>query len=635
MLRYPRIFLGIAAALLYFPSLFGDFVYDDKALTVEQNPALHGEASLPEILSWDRPLREFTYLFDHALWGFRPFGYHLQNIFWHTANTLLVYAFLQLLAVESRLAFCSALLFAIHPVDTESVAWISGRKELLCLFFELAACFFFIKTIIPSSKSPWTSYIACFSCCLLALLSKQVAVVLPFLLALSGWFYQQQTGAKIPFKQFVRLLLFPSIIVTAFVLFKYSIPQHLLFVQESGAFYDPAARDVPFTPLSAILSPCATFLQSLWLFFWPMDLTVERAFPPVQSLADPRWYLGALLGVLACFIAWKQRISHPGFSFGFAWLLCAWLPVCGGAPVAYLLADRYLYIPYAGLSFAALSALFSLRSNQETRTFSKPVYFLIPIFLFFSVRTLVRIADWRNEITLWQSVLWSRPDNAKAWSGLGMAYADNARYEEAFQAWDQSLALDSDQPRVWVNMGNTEKQRGNLEASEQCYRKALELFPDYGAAHFNLALLLEQQNKTDAALQEYQAASETLYHRLNTDYRKGLAHYHIARILYQKGEIQAARYHLQHALLSASTYPPIYLLQGILDRSDPDSAKNSFAKAIQLDPQYAEAYFNLGLLEWQTGDHEKAEEHWQKALHFNPALSPQIDSVRKNLPPNP
>lgn len=623
-----RILLLLIPAGIYANSLFGDFVYDDKELTVENNPALSGEASFWEIMSWDRPLREFTYLFDHALWGFNPLGYHLQNLVWHCANTLLFFTLLQSLGLALTESFWIALFFSIHPVNTESVAWISGRKELLCLFFELAACLFFLRAYRQNRIKSW-SYLACLIACILALLSKQTAAALPLLLAFLAMFYQREAKLTHYYRQALRFLAAPGLIVLAFLLFRYPVFEQLGFTRESGMFYDPGARDVAYTFTAALLTPFATLLKSVELCVWPMDLSVEHAYPPVTTFTDLRWLAGAAAGIALIGLAWIWRRERPVFLLGLAWFFAAWIPVSGAAPVSYLVADRYLYIPCAGFCLATVAALQPLLRRCESKIPHFTVLSGVTVCLFFSIRTIERNCDWRNEILLWQSALQANPNNAKAHSGLASAYADARETEKAFAEWNRSLELDPNQPRIWVNMGNEEKRRNNAEAAERNYRKALELFPDYGAAHFNLALLLEEQNKIDDALRHFQLAAQHLYHRINTDQRKGMAHYHIARILYSKGDRQTALYQIAYAEKLAAVYAPIYVLKGMLQSNDPLLARQSFTEAIHLDPNSPDAYFNLGVLEWRLGNRETAEASWKKAVERQPSLLQQIERIKK------
>ncbi len=627
--RDTWVLLILIPLLVYANSLSGEFVYDDKEITVENNPALTGEVSIGEILQWDRPLREFTYMFDHAIWGWYPLGYHLQNLVWHIANVLLFYALLIRLGIASTLAFWSALIFSIHPIGCESVAWISGRKELLCLFFELCACLFFLSAY-RQNRLISGAFLGCLASCALALLSKQVAAILPFLIAACIWFYHKKNAELFIFRKFLRFLAVPCLVTAGFVLFQFSILEQLRFTQEEGVFYDPAARDVSYTFLSAILTPFATFLRAIGLYVWPMNLSVEYSFSPVTHLFDPRWIAGLFLLFVFIGFAVKWINQRPAFAFGAAWFLAAWAPVSGAVPVAYLIADRYLYIPCLGFCLAATVTFHPFIKKFENKIPYLSLSFGIAICLLLSIRTLIRNADWRDELSLWTSAAQSQPLNPKIHAALASAYADRGETDRAFQAWNRSLELDPNQPRVWVNRGNMEKRRGNAKEAEDCYRKALELFPTYGAAHFNLALLLEQQHRLDEALLHFQRAAEHLYHRVNAEQRQGLAHYHIARLFYVRQELQTAAFHLSRAEKLAPAYAPIHLLKGLLESGDPLIARKAFEEAIRLDPSYAEAYFNLGVLEWQSGDKTAAEKQWEKAAVLDPSLEPRIKSLKKN-----
>jgi protein O-mannosyl-transferase len=620
--------LAIIAFLVYAPSLGGEFVYDDKAITVEDNPALTGEASIGEILTWDRPLREFTYMLDHAIWDFNPLGYHLQNILWHCANTVLIFLLLMQIGISRKQSFWCALIFSIHPITTESVAWISGRKELLCLFFELGACLFFVRSIANPKSSPWV-YALSLLCCILALLSKQVAVALPLMLCATAWLHQRCNNNS-PNKHTLYLLITPTLIVIGFVLFKYPILDQLSFFRDQGTFYDPASRDVAYTPFSAILTPFATFLKSNWLCLWPIDLTVEQAFPPIESVLDYRWIIGALILLVMSIMSWRLRKIRPQLLFGCCWFLITWGPVSGAAPIAYLVADRYLYIPCVGYCIILVTYIYPLIQKRLTRFPALSTSFVIIICLFFTTRTIVRTLDWRNEITLWKSAIQARPDYAQVHASLGNSYADAGQIDNAFKAWNTALEIDDNLPRVWINMGNQEKRRGRLEDAERCFRKALELAPNYGVAHFNLALLLEKQNNPEAALRHFKIAAKHIYHRRNTKRRKGLANYHIARLLFAKGDDQTAVFYLNHAENLAPLHAPLYILKGLLHQYNPAIAQQSFETAIKLDPKAPEGYYNLGVLLWSKGNHEAAEDLWKKAINLNPELTSNIESIQNH-----
>jgi tetratricopeptide (TPR) repeat protein len=630
--------------IVYALSLNGDFVYDDVAITVVENPLLHGEISLTEVLlQWDRPLREITYLLDHALWGFQPIGYHLQNVLWHSANTVLIYFFLCFLGLPQPVFFLTALLFAVHPLSVESVAWISGRKELLCFFFEMAACFSFVYAVMSESKRRNVArllYFASIISVLLALLAKQVAVVLPLLLFLTCRFYAQMRNRSFCHSAIIKAIL-PHVLLTVFfTLFSFRLFEQLHIVENRGTFYDPASRDVAYSFLSACLTPFATALKSIWLCVWPMDLTVEHGFSPVVKMADPRWLGGLIMVVFLLIIAYKSYSKIPAIWFGLLWFALSWAPVSGAVPVGYLLAERYLYIPCFGFLVAFTCGYFWLRNHLEIRAnghrkkvlaYSFPV-FLATIGLFFSARTMMRTLDWRSEIALWESAKAARPANAKVRFNVGNAYRDAGRKEEAFEQWRNALELQPNYPQVWVTIGNAEKRRGQFAEAERGYREALALEPEYGLAHYNLAHLFAAQEKKELALQHYKLAAEYLYGKRSGNRWKGMAYYQIAKLLFERGEKELAWNYLIHAESLAPNHAPIYLLIGLLKQDQPDIARRAFQTAIELDANYSEAFYNLGVLEWQFGRQELAETYWSQALRLNPNLETGIRALRSHNP---
>lgn len=610
---------------VYLYTLGCGFVYDDVALTVLENPALTGEASAWDVLGWDRPLREFTYMLDHALWGFSPAGYHLQNLLWHGANTLLLFAFLRLLGLASPLPFWTALLFALHPIQTEAVAWVSGRKELLCLFFELLACFLYLRALARPvfDRKAAVLYAGCSLALLLALLSKQVAAAAPLLLFGSAWLFARLHHLPLDWKRQGRFLLGPLALTSFFILYQYGLFERLELMQDRGTYYDPAAREVSYTPLSAVLTPLAVFGQSLWLSLWPLDLTIERGFAPVVAWADLRWLAGLLGAALWSGIAWACRARQPAIAFGLFWWLAAWAPVSGVLPVAYLMADRYLYIPTLGFALAGVALLHQLPLDRQ-----KITLLLLGLSAAFAIRTLDRGMDWKDEFTLWNAQIAARPALPQGYINLGNAHLARGEVDQAISYWQKALERQPNAPQVWLNWGNAEQQRGNPSLAEAHYRKALELLPDYGLAHYNLGLLLAEKGQISEAIAELEKAATQIYGKHAMRRRQGLAHYHLARLLFGQGEAAKATSHLIRAEHLYPRHAPTYLLKGSLAQS-PQAAREAFLTAIYLEPTYSEAYFNLGVLEWRTGNHQDAQRAWDKAVALNPALAEQIAALRK------
>ncbi|MBI1388351.1 MAG: tetratricopeptide repeat protein [bacterium] len=625
----PHRLFALAAVtwLIYAGVARGEFVYDDVAVTVVENPALTGEVSPWEVLSWERPLREFTYMLDHALWGYNPLGYHLQNFAWHTADVLLLYLLLGLIGATPNAAFWAALLFAVHPVNAESVAWISGRKEMLCFFFEFSCVGLYLISVNDRRFVLWSGYLAALVCLTLALLSKQVAVMTPLFLALGYVMMRRMRIETISWKRMALTVAPFVLLVVGFALLRYPLMERLESELARGAYFDPAARDVAFSPLSAILTPFATFGRSFFLCLFPVDLTVEHAFAPVRSISDWRWMGGALLMAgLAC-ASWLSYKRRPEIALGLMWFFIAWLPVSGALPLSYLVADRYLYIPCAGFALALTQAV-SLVPVQRRETVTALLCLIVAAF---SMRAAVRSFDWRNEIALWESAVKARPFYAKPWISLANANAEAGRTDKAFEYWRFALSLDPDLPQVWVNMGQQKSRRGDLDAAEAYYLQALELLPGYGTALYNLGMVALQRDELDRALDYFQQAAPNMAGKRNGERRQGMAYYQIARLLFTRGQREAAQANLVRAEKLAPQYAPVYNLRGMLT-ANPEQARLAFQQAVTLDPAYDEAWFNLGVAEWTTGRVKEAEAAWDEAVRLDPTLQAPIDRVKHDSP---
>lgn len=616
---------------VYALTLRAGFVYDDISITVLKNPFLHCEVSAWDVLMWDRPLREFTYWFDHALWGFNPLGYHLQNMLWHTANCWLMVVLLTTMRMEANAAFWCALLFAVHPINTEAVAWVSGRKDLLCLFFELLACIWFLQAY-QTKTIRWLYAGSCLAF-VLALLSKQVAIVLPGLLLLCVGFHHIQLKQKIEWKPLLYYW-FPFALIAVFsLIFYFDIFTILGIVEERGTFYDPSANEVEYTTLSALLTPFATFFKSWKYLTVPDMLVIDREFAPVVSLLDWRWLAGLFCLALYLYVFLKEWKLYPAILFGLFWWLIAWFPLSGIVPIGYLMADRYLYIPNIGFC-VCIVALFSAASQQNPARLPYPpktvfLTVMVIIISLFSIRTVYRTLDWQNELTLWQSALSYYPNNPSIYFNIGNYYWDNNQLDEAKHYWEKAIELDPVYEEVWLNMGIAAKDAGMPDEAEAHYRRALEINQDYGNAHYNLALLLEEKTDPAGALPHFQQAAKFLFGKRNAAQLQAVACYHSARLLHQQGNAEQALAYIKRGLSLSQHHAPSFVLYGMLMNHNPETARQAFLRAIALSPNYAAAHYNLGVLEWMQGNRSEADQHWNVAVSLDATLQTQIDQLKQ------
>jgi tetratricopeptide (TPR) repeat protein len=328
----------ISCTYAYQSSFFGHFTYDDIPLILG-NPFIRDWHHLPVLLEGGRPVRALTLMFDYALWGLDHRGYHLTNFLLHILASLLCFFFLKTLFQNRRLAFISAILFALHPVHTEAVMGISHRKEMLAMIFLLIAYLSYIRL---GHRFP--GYMLSLACYVLALLSKQVALALPFLLVAQELIMPRSenppSGPSGLFRRLAPVIPFLLIPALAFVLV---LPDFRLFSQ----FKPPDFADLRYPLILATSIRC--FIPYLRLSFFPVHLSVDYTVPVSQSMFEPRLFLAVTAILMVGILCVSLAKSRPVLSFALVWFLINIFPVMNIIPSNVFLAERYLYIPSLGI----------------------------------------------------------------------------------------------------------------------------------------------------------------------------------------------------------------------------------------------------------------------------------------------
>ena len=631
----------VLAALAYMPSLGGDFVYDDVSITVLADPYLQGQIGWQEALQRDRPLRSFTYALDHFVWSFgadgpgMPFGYHLQNLFWHLLNVYLVCRLGRRVGCGGGQSAIAAAFFAVHPMGTEAVAWISGRKDLLCLAFQLLSLLALLDCVREGQLKRRVVAFGIVSNFFLvaALLSKQVAVMTPFLAVPILWLSQRNSRPLV--KKRATALLAVQIAVVGIVGFLQL--RGLDAFQSAGAstFRDPGAEAYERTWLSALLTGSFVWGQVHRLLLLPWDPTLDRVIVPVMELADLRWLWGVVwtLGALG-FARWCRSRSILPVA-GYAWIALAWIPTSGLSPIAYLLADRYLYVPLVGFGLIVAGlwdTLMQRLPSQRVRVgFALAFWFALVLMTSWSA---MRCFVWRNDITLMERTIQQVGATPRLLYGLGTAYDRAGEPQWAMSVWEECLELDPDYHEARLNLAVAHKHAGDIDGAEAIYRECLKRNASYGTAHYNLAVLLEQRGRVPEALEHFRAAAQTVQGKADTDFRRAKAFVQVARLRLgepdrsPKALAEAARC-LSEALRMSPRSAEAWDYEGrrwILS-GDPERARQAWERSFALDDGRAEVALNLGIAALQRGDRAAAERYFQRAASLNPEYAGTVQTM--------
>ena len=563
-------FLFLATFAVYAQVRHFDFVNFDDPEYVTANP--HVRAGITpasvvwaftsgEAANWF-PLTRLSHMLDYQMFGLRSGWHHLTNVLLHALAVLLLFAFLNRSTGRRWPSAWVALIFALHPLHVESVAWVAERKDVLSAFFWFLALWSYVR------RHYWLTLLA--FC--LGLMSKPMVVTLPFvLLLLDRWPLRQPLRSALRVK--IPMMGLSAAGATAAYL-----------VQRSSG----AVREVGQFPLGLrVENAVVSYAIYIVKMFWPARLAVFYPYPhdlPVWQVA-----LSALLLVGVSMVVLRQRRSRPYLAVGWLWYLGTLVPVIGLIQVgAQARADRYTYLPMVGLSIMLVWGLPEVLKSKVA------ISGAIVACLACAVLCEAQIQYWRNSETLFRHALDVTSSNYLAHHNLGVAFADEGRFPEAIKQYQAALQIEPNAANVQTDYGNALAKSGRLPEAIEHYEAALRVLPDSPITHNDLAnALAAAPGSVPEAIAEYQTAL-----RLKPDYEE--ARKNLAQVQSNAAEMQ-------------------YSMGVDLARSrKPEAAIPHFEEALRLKPDYVDAHNNLGVVLAGAGRVQEAISHFEAAVRIDP-----------------
>ena len=671
----PGLLLVVATFLAYSPAWQGKPVWDDDAhITPPELRSLSGLARIwvqPGATQQYYPFVCSVFWLEHALWGDSTPGYHLVSLLLHAASALLLLKILRLLKVPG--ALLAAAIFALHPVQVESVAWISELKNTLSGILYFGSALAYLKfDRIRSGRF----YAAAFGLFVLGLLSKTVIATLPAGLLLVFWWKRGRLSWKqdaVPLAPFFLVGL-PVGLLTAWFERK--------LVHAEGATFS-----------YTLIERCLIAGRALWFYVgklcWPAKLAF--IYPRWNvSQAEGGQYLFPLTALLVVAAAWLlSRRRNRGLLAGVLYFAGTLFPALGffnAYPFRYsFVADHFQYLASVGI--LALGSAGLALVLERLRLWGRTASNLLCMGL---VATLAALS-WQqsrmysNIETLWRVTLATDPEAFLAHNNLAVILRGRGQVDEAIAHLRKALEIQPDFAEAHNNLGNALLQHGQIEEAIAHFRRAFEIEPNNAPAHANLGSALIQMGRVDDSIAQFQmalAARPDNVELLNTLayalIRKGRvdeaivhlqraielspsfadAHNNLANILLQKGRVEEAIAHYRKALETApdntatlGNLGQIFFRKGRTEeaiacfekaaRLLPDSAeaqntlanaymragradeaKAHFLRALELRPDFAPAHNNLGLVLFRAGQTEQALAHFQEALAIEPGDAP-------------
>jgi Tfp pilus assembly protein PilF len=468
----------IVCWLVYANGLHNEFVFDDQ-FTVTQNEAVRTFDFAGIFRKWYRPMRDLSLALDYWMWGLNPLGFRLTNVLIHSLNSCLVFLLALKVARDVRAALLAALIFAVHPVQTDAVTYISGRRDVLFTLFYLASLYSFIRF---REERQWRWALGSLMGFALSLLTKEMAATLPAILFLWDFFIRWEPNAEEPlWRQLKRrawdvvndhrwLFVTSGVLLIGFVA--------VSFIQGHG-FGSPRARKLDYwggSVWSNFLTVLTVHAHYLKLLVWPVELiaSYQGAFPIAHSLTEWRVVasfilLSGLFGLMV-FCLQRDRIISLAPAFYFITLL----PVSHIIPHHELLAEHYLYLPMFG--FALLLGRVLIRLSQVSREWSWSVYAsAVLIIMAFSARAVARNQDWTNSYTLWQATYQSAPTSLRAAYNMGVEHLSRKEIAQAIICLERAIDLDPFHLHAHNNLSVAYLAQGKPEQALPVLRAALQI----------------------------------------------------------------------------------------------------------------------------------------------------------------
>ncbi len=620
----------LLTAACYGNSLNNTFVFDD-ALVIAENPGIRGIENIPRLLGFTtgrtsyRPIRMVSYALDYTLnknlWcqigncresdpGLYPPGYHIGNIAYHLLTALLVFLVVSRLAGNFRVALLAAGIFALHPVHTDSVTYLAGRRDILFTLFYLAGFYFFLRY---RQEKRLSLMIFAFIMYMLSMGSKEMGVTLPALFLCYDMvenFSPQGIGpggrARELFKSFKKSVAQSAYLYVPLFIGALAFIYYKVFVA-SPSYQKAYYGDSVFITFLTVVKILAHYIQ---LLIYPVNLIADysyNAFPLATSLFEPAVLFSLVLLAGVVYALLRLLDGHKLPAFGGAWFFLTLLPVCHIFPHHELLAEHYLYLPSVGFCIAAAALFDTFMKEKKYRLYASAG--CVAVLIIFSLRVVDRNRDWKDSLTLYEKTVTTVPECARANSNLCEAYTNEGRLDEALAACRQALAIKPDQIEANHNLGTVYARKGMAEEAIASYKQALALRPRYAKAYFNIGVLLYQKGDLEGAVDAYKQALAISPYYAEARKNLGMAYSAMGRFQEAIEQYRWAMAIKPNYTGARNSLAAAYLQQGAFD-----NAIAEMELAVAGNPDDADAYFSLGYAYSQKGDTAKAVDAYKRAI---------------------
>ncbi len=684
--RLPPVLLIVAVAAAYLNSFRGAFLFDDVYHIVE-NERIRRVLPPWHLFAVERPLVEFSLAVNYALGGLNPWGYHAFNLAVHILATLTLFGLVRRTIATnaecemrnaevshaerseasrrgrgffaalrmtfrthpsaSTIAWAVALLWAVHPLQTQSVTYVIQRGESLMGLFYLLTLYGAIRGRDSTRAAWWNG--GAIAACALGMASKAVMVTAPVMVVVYDLVLSRrgrrtaeknppETGNNPvasapgsdapPFDVALRRRwgLYLGLTATWGVLWVCGVTGGVLDSTAPRSYVGFGYQSA--TPLAYLATQAGVIVHYLRLSLWPAGLCLDYDWPMASSLGDviaPGLVIVALLSATAWGLIRRSWLGFAG-----AWFFLILAPTSSLIPIKDPAFEHRMYLPLAGLiAVVVIGGQIALKNilrrlscgANATRTIQGGLMVAVAILLGYG--TYQRNKDYRSELVMWADVAAKRPHNARARVALGNALLARNRIDDAIAAYREAVGIRPDLADAQCALGMGLAKKGALDEAVAAYREALRLDPNHPQAHYNLANVLGRQGKTDDAIHAYR---ESL--RIQPQYAEAHCNLGNALAKQERWDEAIAEYRTAIQIKPDLANSHNNLGEAFLELGKLDEAVEAFREAIRIRPDYANAHANLAAALVDRGEYDEALQHAQAALRIDPAHATAQEALK-------
>ena len=505
------LFIVIATLVVYNQVSHHSFVNYDDPYYITENVHVQKGLTVDNIiwaftsthaLNW-HPLTWLSHMLDVQLYGLNPASHHLTNVLFHILNSLLLFFVFRRMTGKLWHSSFVALLFAVHPLHVESVAWVAERKDVLSTFFWMLTLWGYARYVEQPGVYRYLLVVMFF---ILGLLAKPMVITLPFVLLLLDYWplgrFQPVTKTSVD-SQLIQKPSAVLLILEKAPLFVLAAVSSIvtLYAQQSGG----AVGSLISYPIGVRISNAlVSYTSYIGKMFWPEKLAVYYPHPGLL----PGWQVAGagvlIFSILFLGVWWSRRYSW--FLVGWLWYLGTLVPVIGLIQVGtQAMADRYTYIPLIGLFIIiswGIPHIFAIR-RFKSALLTLAASIIVCILM---ATTWIQVGYWKSSVTLFEHALDVTTNNYLAHNNLGVAFSKPGGTDQAIVHYTEALRLLPDYKEARFNLGVALYVQGQIKAAVIQFSEALRIDPGFKQAYKRLATALVAQGHIDAGIRHYRKA---------------------------------------------------------------------------------------------------------------------------------